>query len=117
MTEQVNDPLNKPKPPISREALRNLDPEFWTDEKIDAQMESWTYQPPSDFKELLDLAHRGSRFEEEMRGLNTDRREGDITETEYQERAQELQQKYFKKTKIILLPFNLLSFFAELVLF
>lgn len=97
MIEEANDSLKKPKPPITREELRNLDPEFWTDERIDAQMKSWTYQPPSDLGELLDLAHRGSRFEEEMRGLNTDRREGEITEAEYQERAQELQQKYFKK--------------------
>lgn len=83
------------KPKFSRERLRKLDPEFWTDERLDQQFKQWNYKAPSDPQERLDLARRASSYEHVMRGLNADLKEGRITREEYQKKAQEANQKHF----------------------
>ena len=86
---------DQPVLPMTRDRLRALDPEFWTEERIDQQMRQWEFKLPSDPEELLAHARNASAYEQVMRGLNTDRREGRISEKEYQQRAHEANIKHF----------------------
>jgi hypothetical protein len=86
---------NQQNQPLTPEQLRALDPEFWTDERIEQQMKQWSYQFPSDPNKLLAHAKRASDYEYEMRGLNYDLHKGRITEEEYQQLAEQANQRHF----------------------
>lgn len=89
------EPGNQPKPQLTQEQLRALDPEYWTDERIDQQMGQWSYRLPTDPDEYLAHARNASAYEHVMRGLNFDRHEGIISEEDYQRLAQETNEKHF----------------------
>lgn len=62
---------------------------------------SWNYRQPEDPETRLSYAQEGSRYEHEMRGLNTDRTNGDISEAEYQHLAQELATQHQQRIREI----------------
>jgi len=81
--------------PMTRERLKSLDPEFWTEERLDQQMNQWSYTLPPKAEDRIAHARNASAYEHVMRGLNTDRRVGSISEEEYQKRAHEANIKHF----------------------
>jgi hypothetical protein len=79
MQENSNSPYASPEEMAARLNI--------TLEEAQSIMKSWNHKQPSDPEEMLAQARNAAKHEHNMRGLNTDRREGRITEEEYQARA------------------------------
>ncbi len=58
-------------------------------EEAESLLRTSNYQRPEDLKTDMEKAEEGRKYEEKMRGLNWDKKEGRITEEEYQAKAKE----------------------------
>lgn len=71
------------------EADEDLDPKSAIDTAL-----NWTKKPLTDPKEIAEHAHKGRKWEEEMRLLNSDLSSDRITREEYHSKARAVNEKY-----------------------
>ena len=67
---------------------------FFTPEEAESLVRSWSYRAPTDPAERAKHIRAGVEWERQMRLLNSDRRDGRISEEEYQARANQIDQKF-----------------------